>query len=58
MIYQANLTIGSFVLALTTTYLLDVERHFVAVMFVLTFAFAVFLATTVVPLLPPKLEAR
>lgn len=58
LIYQVNLTIGSFVLALATTYLLDVERHFVSVLFMLSFAFAVFLATVVVPLLPPKLQAR
>jgi len=58
LVYQANLTVGSFVLGLATTYVLGVEQNFVAVTFLLTFAFAAFLATTVVPLIPPKLQAR
>lgn len=58
LVYQANITIGSFVLGVAATYVLDVGRHFVPVMFALTFVFAVVLATIVIPLVPPKLQAR
>jgi hypothetical protein len=58
VIYQANFTIGSFVLGLITAYVLDVGPHFAEVTFVLAFVFALLLGTTVVPLVPPRLEIR
>src|SRR5215471_15036017 len=58
VVYQANFTIGSFVLGLVTSYLLGVGRHFVDGTFLLAFVFAVFLGTTIVPLVPPTLEVR
>ena len=59
IVYQANVGVGSFVLGLGTAYgLLGSSPHFVAVTFLLAFVFAVFLGTTVVPLVPPRLEIR
>jgi hypothetical protein len=58
LVYQANFTIGSFVLGLAAAYVLGVGPHFVELTFLLAFVFAVFLGTTVVPLVPPRLEIR
>jgi hypothetical protein len=58
LVYQANFTIGSFVLGLATAYVLGVGPHVVEATFLLAFVFAVFLATTIVPLVPPTLEIR
>jgi hypothetical protein len=58
LVYQANFTVGSFVLGLATAYVLDVGPHFAEATFLLAFVFAVFLGTTVVPLVPPRLEIR
>lgn len=58
LVYQANFIVGSFVLGLVTSYLLGVGPHFVERTFLLAFLFAVFLVTTIVPLLPPTFEVR
>ena len=58
LVYQANFTIASFVLGLVTAYVLDVGPRFVEATFLLAFVFALFLGTTVVPLVPPRLEIR
>jgi len=58
LVYQANFTIGSFTLGLVASYLLDVGPHVVEATFLLAFAFAIFLGTTVLPLVPPRLEVR
>jgi len=58
-VYQANFTIGSCVLGLGAAYyLLGPGPYFVPVTFLLAFVFALFLGTTVVPLVPPRLEIR
>jgi hypothetical protein len=57
--YQANFMIGSFALGLGGAYyLLGSGEYFVSLAFLLAFVFAAFLGTTIVPLLPPKLDRR
>ena len=58
LVYQANFTITSFALGLGTAYLLGAGPRFVEITFLLTAVFAAFLGTTVVPLVPPRLELR
>ena len=58
LVYQANFTLGSLVLGLVAACVLNVGSHFVEALFLFAFVFALFLATTVVPLLPPTLEVR
>jgi len=58
LVYQANFMLASLVLGLATAYLLGAGRHFIEATFLLAFVFALFLATTVVPLVPPRLELR
>jgi len=57
-VYQANVFIGSFVLGLGAAQLLGAGSYFTAVAFLMTFVFAAFVGTTVLPLVPPKLERR
>ena len=57
-VYQANVGIGSFALGLSTAYLLGAGARLVEATFLLAFVFALFLGTTIVPLVPPKLEIR
>lgn len=57
-VYQANITLGAFVLGVVAAYVLGAGPDFVEVTFLLAFVFAVFLATTVIPLVPPRLEIR
>jgi hypothetical protein len=58
VVYQANVLVASFVLGLGAAWLLGAAAHFVEATFLLAFVFAVFLGTTVVPLVPPKLQIR
>jgi len=58
LVYQANFTTASFVLGLISAHVLDVGPHFVEATFLLAFVFALFLGTTIVPLVPPMLEVR
>ena len=59
LVYQANFALGSFVLCLGAAYyLLGNSPHFLSGTFLLAFVFALFLGTTIVPLVPPKLEIR
>jgi len=58
LVYQANFMIASFVLGLSAAHLLGARRHLVEATFALAFVFALFLFTTVVPLVPPRLERR
>jgi hypothetical protein len=57
-LYQANFLIASFVLGLGGAYLLGAQAHFVEVTFLLAFVFAAFLTTTILPLVPPRLDVR
>src|SRR3954471_8915406 len=57
-VYQMNVMIASFVQGLGAAYLLGAERHFAVVTFASAFVFAMFLLTTVMPLVPPRLERR
>ena len=58
VVYQANFLIGSFVLGLAAAYVLGAGPRLVEATFLLAFVFALFLGTTVVPLVPPRLEIR
>jgi zinc transporter ZupT len=58
LVYQANFGLASFVLGLIAAYMLGVGDHFVTLTFFLAFVFAMFLGTTVLPLVPPRLERR
>ena len=58
LVYQANFGAVSFVLGLIAAYALGAGAHFVTVTFFLAFVFAAFLGTTVLPLVPPRLERR
>lgn len=58
LVYQANFGLTSIVLGLVGAYLLGVDAHFLTVTFFLAFVIALFLGTTIVPLVPPRLEIR
>jgi hypothetical protein len=60
LVYQANFALASFVLGLLSAYfVVGPDRpYFVPLTFLLAFVFAVFLGTTVVPLVPPRLDTR
>ena len=56
ILYQANFMMASFVLGLVGAWMAGAEQYFVPLTFFLAFVFALFLATTVLPLIPPRLE--
>ena len=57
-VYQANFLATSLVLGLIAANFIGAGPHMVEVTFGLAFVFACFLGTTIVPLVPPKLERR
>jgi hypothetical protein len=58
-VYQANFALASLVLGLiSASFVPGAGEYFVPLTFLLAFVFALFLGTTVVPLVPPRLDRR